>query len=203
MGDALKFCKTPMVVRSLRPESDVYGPRIGDEKVLDEDQYPYREAIGALHYLANGSRPDISFAVSVLARYTSESTMRHWTGIKQILRYLTGTKNISLNYIIKENPRLSVNGLKGFADAGFLSDPHKARSQSGYVFTYAGAAISWRSTKQTLTATSTNQSEIIALYEACKESLWLRRLIDFVHQSLKLEKVIIPITIYEDNKYGY
>ena len=37
--------------------------------------------------------------------------------------------------------------LVGHADAGYLSDPHKARSQKGYLFTYGGTAISWRSTK--------------------------------------------------------
>ncbi|CAL9029415.1 unnamed protein product, partial [Prunus brigantina] len=41
----------------------------------------------------------------------------------------------------------------GYADAGYLSDPHQGRSQTGYVFTCGGTAISWRSTKQTLVAT--------------------------------------------------
>ena len=199
MGDALKFCKTPMVVRSLSPESDVFGPRMKNENLLG-NKYPYREAIGALLYLANGSRPDISFAVSVLARYTSEPTLRHWIGIKHILRYLAGTVNLSLNYTKGSNKIITINGLTGYADAGYLSDPHKARSQSGYVFTFGGTAISWRSTKQTLTATSTNHSEIIALYEACKECVWLRRLMEFVHSSLRSEEEIQPIPIYEDNR---
>ena len=30
-----------------------------------------------------------------------------------------------------------------YADAGYLSDPHKTRSQTGYLFTYEGTAISW------------------------------------------------------------
>ena len=57
-------------------------------------------------------------------------------------------------------------GLVGYSDAGYRSDPHKARSQTGYLFCYNGTAISWRSTKQSLVATSSNHSEIIALYEA-------------------------------------
>jgi hypothetical protein len=55
--------------------------------------------------------------------------------------------------------------LVGYADAGYLSDPHKSRSQSRYVFTYGGTAISWRSTKQTLTTTSSNHDELIVLYD--------------------------------------
>ena len=64
--------------------------------------------------------------------------------------------------------------MAGFADAGCLSDPHKARSQTGYVFTVGGTAISWRSQKQTLVATSSNHAEIIALHETSKECVWLR-----------------------------
>ena len=57
-------------------------------------------------------------------------------------------------------------GMVGFADAKYLSDPHKARLQTGYVFTIGGTAISWRSQKQTLVATFSNHAETIALHEA-------------------------------------
>ena len=46
--------------------------------------------------------------------------------------------------------------LIGYADAGCLSDPHRARSQTWYVFTYGGTTISWRSIKQTMVAISSN-----------------------------------------------
>ena len=61
-----------------------------------------------------------------------------------------------------ENP---CDVLVGFADAGYLSDPHNGCSQIGYVFTMGNTAISWRSTKQTLVATSSNHAEIIVLHE--------------------------------------
>jgi len=56
-----------------------------------------------------------------------------------------------------------------YTDAGYLSDPHKIRSQTGYVFTYGGTTISWRSRKQTLIITSSNHAKVIALYEASRE----------------------------------
>ncbi|CAA7029245.1 unnamed protein product [Microthlaspi erraticum] len=100
-------------------------------------EVPYMSAIGALMYLANCTRPDIAFATNLLARYSSSPTRRHWNGIKHIFRYLQGTIEFGLYY--SRNPEV---GLVGFADAGYLSDPHKARSQTGYVFTYGGTAIS-------------------------------------------------------------
>ena len=39
------------------------------------------------------------------------------------------------------------NQLLGYANAGYLSNPHKVRSQTRYVFNYNGTTISWRSFK--------------------------------------------------------
>ena len=50
-------------------------------------------------------------------------------------------------------PNNSKEGLVGYADASYLSDPHKARSQTGYVFMNGVTIISWHSQKQTLVAT--------------------------------------------------
>ncbi|CAM8920496.1 unnamed protein product [Rhodiola kirilowii] len=94
----------------------------------------------------------------------------------------------------------SKSGLIGYADAGYLSDPHKARSQTGYVFTYGDTAISWRSTKQTLTSTSSNHAEILALHEATRECVWLRSLIHHIRGSCDLSgDKESPTVIFEDN----
>jgi hypothetical protein len=54
--------KTPMVVRSLDKENDIFQPREEGEEIL-EPEYPYLSLIGAFMYLANSTRPDIAFAV--------------------------------------------------------------------------------------------------------------------------------------------
>ena len=90
----------------------------------------------------------------------------------------------------------------GYADAGYLSDPHQARSQTGYVFIHSGAAICWRSTKQTLVATSSNHAEIIAIYEASRELVWLRNMTGHVLKESGLavgQEKEEPTIIYEDN----
>jgi hypothetical protein len=61
--------------------------------------------------------------------------------------------------------------LIGYANAGFLSDMHKGRSQTGYLFTCGNTAMSWRSAKQTLVVTSSNHLEIIAIHEASRECI--------------------------------
>ncbi|WJZ85509.1 hypothetical protein VitviT2T_005039 [Vitis vinifera] len=117
-------------------------------------------------YLANCTRPDIAFSVNLLARYSSAPTRRHWNGIKHILRYLHGTTDMSLFY-----SRESKQQVLGYADAGYLSDPHKGRSQTGYVFNCNGIAISWRSIKQTMVTTSSNHSKILAIHKASRECI--------------------------------
>jgi hypothetical protein len=89
--------KTPMVVRALEKDTDPFRPRQEGEKVLGSE-YPYLSAIRALMYLANNTRPDIAFAVNLLARYSATPTMRHWNGVKDVLRYLCGTPDLGLLY---------------------------------------------------------------------------------------------------------
>jgi hypothetical protein len=148
--------KTPMVVRSLDVEKDPFRPREEGEEVLGP-HVPYLSTIGALMYLANNTRPDIEFAVNLLARH-------HWVGIKTVFRYLNGTRDLGLFY-----SRSQDLVLLGYTDVGYLSDPHNGRSQTGFVYLQGGTAISWKSTKQALVSTSTNHSEIIALYEPSRE----------------------------------
>ena len=121
---------TLMVVRSLEVSNDPFRPQEENEEPLGPE-VPYLSAIGALMYLANATRSDIAFYVNLLARYSSSPTRRHWKEIKHILRYLRGTSEMSLFYTNKDSA-----DLVGHADAGYLSDPHKTRSQTGYLFTY-------------------------------------------------------------------
>ena len=145
-------------------------------------------------YLANSTRPDIAFTVNLLARHSAAPTKHHWTTGKQILKYLNGTKDPGLFFRKTQD-----YNLVGYTDAGYMSDPHNARSQIGFVFLHGGTAISWKSSKQTLVATSTNHSEIIALYEASCECIWLRRMINHIEQSCGIGSIKTPTIIYEDN----
>ena len=112
---------SPMIVYSLDVKNDRFRPCENGEKLLGLE-VPF-SANGALMYLADCTQPDIVFSVNLLARYSSSQTQRHWNGIEHILRYLQGTTDMSLFY-----SKESKQQLFGYADAGYLSDPHKARS---------------------------------------------------------------------------
>ena len=102
---------TPIVVKSLDMKKDLFRPREDDEELLGPE-VPYLSAIRALMYLASNTRPNISFDVNLLARYSFSPTRRHWNRIKHILRYLRRTMDMSLYY-----SNLSKSYLIGYADA--------------------------------------------------------------------------------------
>ncbi|XP_070681772.1 uncharacterized mitochondrial protein AtMg00810-like [Malus domestica] len=100
-----------------------------DEEEILEPKVPYLSAIGALLYLTRFTRPDISFVVNLLARYSNAPTCRHWNGVKDIFHYLKGTTDLGLFYTRESLSVAAPYGhridsrLVGYADAGYLSNP--------------------------------------------------------------------------------
>ena len=105
--------KTPVVVRSLDIEKDPFRPREEGEEILGP-HVPYLSAIGALMYLANSTGTHIAFAVNLLARHSATSTKCHWVGVKIVLRYLNGTRDLGLFYNRNQDP-----SLLGYTDVGY------------------------------------------------------------------------------------
>jgi hypothetical protein len=128
--------KTTMVIRTLEKDTDPFRPHQEGEEVLGSE-YPYLSAIRALMYLAKNIRLDTAFAINLLVRYSAAPTMHHWNGVKDILRYLQGIPDLGLFY--PKNQDLS---LIGYADAGYLSDLHNDKSQTGFMFLHEGTIIS-------------------------------------------------------------
>ena len=63
----------------------------------------------------------------------------------------------------------------GYTDASFQTDKDDSKSQSGYVFTMNGGAVSWKSSKQETVSDSTMEANYIAASEAAKEGVWIRK----------------------------
>jgi hypothetical protein len=78
----------------------------------------------------------------------------------------------------------------GYSNSDYAGDDRKFTS--GYIFTFAGEAISWKNSKQTVTKSSTVYNEFVACYEAMGQVNWLKKFIlglkvvDNIHKPLKL-----------------
>ena len=154
------------------------------------DQPLYQSAIGSLMYLSVSTRPDISYAVSSLARFSSKPTRQHWIALKRLLRYLKGTTKYGILFS-KEGSSECI----GFSDADWAGDVNDRKSTSGYVFLLSGGAVSWSSKKQKCVALSTAEAEYIALSSASQESIWLRQLMTELGNRPETATFI-----FEDNK---
>ena len=165
--------------------------KIRDDKSPMPDNGMYQQLIGALLYLAVNTRPDIAASVAILSQHNKEPTTVDWNEVKRVARYLKGTKHYELCLGQQDMPK----GLIGFADADWAENRTDRKSNSGYLFQYYGASISWSCRKQACVALSSTEAEYIALAEASQEAIWIRRLIEDFEQK-KLEKTII----YEDNQ---
>jgi hypothetical protein len=158
---------------------------------LGKDHLRYSQIIGSLVYLASATRPDISFAVNKLSRFTSNLGNDHWCGIDRVMHYLKGTMSYGIHY--SGYPGV----LEGYSDSNWIAYVDELKATSGYVFTLGGGAVSWRSCKLTILTKSTMEVELMALDTSSTEAKWLRELL---MDLLMVEKPIPSILMNCDNQ---
>lgn len=166
------------------------GQNLSDFEADGAVDFPYREAIGSLMYLAVLTRPDIAFAIGNVSRYMESPANAHVGAVKRILKYIGGTLGFGIRF--EGGNDLS---FCGYSDADYAGDKRTAKSTSGYAFLLGGGMISWSSERQKSVALSTTESEYVAAAHAMKELIWLRQLIS----ELLLTNIRKP-TFYMDNQ---
>ncbi|MBW0547306.1 hypothetical protein O181_087021 [Austropuccinia psidii MF-1] len=127
----------------------------------------YLKRIGMLLYIAQGTRPDISYAVNYLARFSMGTDSTHWEAMEHLIAYLRKTNNFALKIRAHEEP----DDLKCYVDANWGGEGN--RSTHGFLILHGGNPIMWQSKRQATVASSTAQAEYIALSFAAKECIWL------------------------------
>ena len=202
----IKLYATPM--DCCTPYSKVQCPAPDSPESIQMQSLPYRELIGTLLWVANGTRPDIAYAVGTLAKFTNTPGEIHWKALLRVLGYLAQTINYCIRYRrdpSKDNgveaigfargilPQLS--DFKCYVDANYAGDIDTRRSTTGYLFKISDGPVSWQSRMQTSEALSSMESEYMAASAAAQEAIWLNRLL----QQLGF-RTSTPTTLYEDNK---
>ena len=111
-------------------------PTKGENDIYNQKEYA--SIIGCLGYATDCTRPDIAYAVGVLARFTSKPNFEHWNAMTQLMRYLKRAVHYGLLY--QRYPTV----LEGYSDASWNTLSGDSLSTTGYVFTIGGGAISWK-----------------------------------------------------------
>lgn len=163
-----------------------------DNDITPSNSIPYREAIGSLLFLATVSRPDTSYAVGLVSRFLNKYDLTHWHAVQRIFKYFIETKDYGILY---QGNSANYYSLVGYSDSDFASDLDSRRSTSGYIFKLANGPVTWKSKRQDTVSLSTTEAEYIAASLACKEIIWLRKLLSGIGH-----RCSHPIKLYIDNQ---
>ena len=136
------------------------------------DKLFYQRLIGKLIYL-NHTRPDISYAVSLLSQFMSESYEIHLLAAYRILSYLKFT--VGQGVLFTRDGGLS---LEAYTDSDWAGSVVDRRSTSGYCTFLGGSLITWRSKKQKEVSLSSAEAELRALKRGVSECRWLKHLLE-------------------------
>ncbi|KAL0549390.1 hypothetical protein IC582_013872 [Cucumis melo] len=95
-----------------------------DQVPVDKEQY--RRLVGKLIYLSR-TRPDISFAVSVVSQFMQAPYEKHMEAVNRILRYLKNTPGKRL--IFRKTNRKTI---EAYTDSDWVGSIVDRKSISGY-----------------------------------------------------------------------
>ncbi|MBW0471949.1 hypothetical protein O181_011664 [Austropuccinia psidii MF-1] len=151
----------------------------------------FRSAVGCINYLSTATRPDLSYAVSMLSQFLEKPEILRWKSFLHVIKYLKGTQNTGLVCW-----RGSQEGLKAYSDADWGNFRETRRSVSGYLALLNGNLVLWKTKKQPLVSISTAKAEYKAVCDLVSELLWLRQW----GKECGLFTTLEPIPIHEDNQ---
>ena len=180
-----------------------------DGEPYDHSQFNYASIVGMLLYLSNNTRPDITFAVSQVARYTARPKMSHAKAIKTIVRYLARSPDKGI--LVK--PDTTFN-LKCWVDADFagmhgqepVDNPDSVRSRYGHVMTFGGVPLVWKSQLIKEICLSTLHAEYVGMSSALRTLIPIRKMVIEILDFMQLPTNVKPqfhCTVFEDNQGAY
>ena len=183
-----------------------------EEDVPMTEEFHYRSVVGMLLYLSGNTRPDITYAVSQVARFTHNPKKSHATALKMIVRYLSGTIDKGI-IVPKFTGKMQ---LKCYVDADFSGlykvDPDtsssSAKSRTGFIIFLGPWPLIWKSFLQTEIALSTLEAEYSALSSATRVMLpiidIIKALVSNTNSNEDFEAVVLNQSLlYEDNNGAY
>ena len=176
-----------------------------DSSPPHDGSFHYRSVLGRLGYLETGSRIDIAYICHQLARFSINPKREHSSAMRWVARYLKGTRDKGLVLSPQHE-----KGLEVHVDADFSGnwsqedsfDPDTARSRHGFIISYAGCPVIWKSRLQTEITLSTTEAEYTGLSYALREAIPLIRLLKEMQSkriNITNKKCKIKCRVYEDN----
>ena len=163
-----------------------FEAREGEEPGTDEQVKQAQRACGELLWIAQRSRPDISFVVCAMGSLLTRAAPRCLAIASRLRSYLQRTKTLALS-LRPTNEDFAI-----YTDSSFA--PEGSKSHSGLVAVWLGAPVCWRSARQPFTCLSTAECELLA----ATEGLVMARSVESVLYQMK--KDVGKIYLQVDNQ---
>ena len=185
-GPKHKRCSTPYSANLPRLVIEALEGSTAAEPAHPSLVKPYQQRVGALMYACTATRPDLAYSIHQHCRCMSRPTPELMSELDFVFSYLYENVGVGIRFTPDDGV------LHGTADASW----EVRASTSGWVVYWHGAPLCWGSRKQKSIALSSCESEIIALSEAAKEVVHLRKFTRGLVPSLPIG----PTVLSTDNK---
>jgi hypothetical protein len=169
-------------------------PSAEQAQVMSDMQKWYRSTVASLIYLANWTRPDLSYAVSKLCRFMHNPGEVHAAELKRALRYLRRTSEYGL--LFRAAPDDGAFKVNGYFDAAHADCPDTLRSTMAYMFYVGSSLVSWNTKLHSFVTTSTNHSEFCCSAKASREAKWF----DSFMREVGFADLVGPISLLSDSQ---
>jgi len=124
--------------------------------------------VGRLIYLTI-THPDLCYAVHILSQFMQHPRAEHMTAACRVLRYIKGTHGCGI--LLQSNGALQ---LTAYCDSDWGSCPLTRRSLTGYLMTFGGSSVSWKTKKQTTVSKSSAETEYRSMAATTSELVWIK-----------------------------
>ncbi|RVW62815.1 Retrovirus-related Pol polyprotein from transposon TNT 1-94 [Vitis vinifera] len=166
--------------------------RTSDELILSQSHY-VDKILGKFDKDNSGvARTPVDVTLHLFKNKGESVSQVEYSRVIGSLMYLMSCTRPDIAYAVSKLSRYT-----RYSDANWISNVKDSKSHSGYVFTLGGAAVSWKSSKQTVIARSTMESEFITLDKCGEEAEWLRH---FLEDIPRWSKPVPPICIHCDSQ---
>ena len=134
-----------------------------EEQVEESDIKAAQSCVGALVWLSQRTRPDLSYAVALMGSWATKRPVLVGKMARRVMAYLNSTQDHRLYYDFSDQGYMEI---VTYTDASFA--PQSEKSVGAAVVLVQGCAVAWRTGKQKMIATSSAEAELQAATEGAQ-----------------------------------
>ena len=179
-------------------------------KLQEAYNIDYASCIGSLIYLSY-TRPDITFAVNKLAKYSRQPGEQHMLALIHLLRYVKQHTQLGLTFysditqspvykLLQENNITPSRNMFTFSDSSWDDDHDTSRSTGGFLIFYQGGIVDHSSNMPDPVAMSSAEAEYNEACMACMATSHMHMTLNHIEDVKDGSPEDKPIHIYMDNR---